>query len=242
MDSAATRELIAPQPPCDLTLGRVPAGAIWRGPVFCLLLGICCLFTIDHIVGAHTGKFPLRGELGGVLDAAEHFGTPYGQLVVLLTIHTCGAASFPAITRIFLGATAAGMSANVFKLLVARTRPRAFRFEDHTIWDGFTGWFPFGAGGSAAQSLPSAHTASAFGFAVLMIWAFPQGRPAFLVLASLTALQRVMDGAHFASDACLGAALGWTVGLFFVHLGKLPGMFDRWEQRVSRIQSGHSPD
>lgn len=228
-----TRELASPAAGRELAPRNFDGWTVWRGPLACLLLGIVCLLTVDRMLGAHTSKYPLRGELGNLFDAAEHFGTPYGQLITLLTLFTCGAASFPKLTRVFAGATAAGLAADVAKLMVARTRPRVFNFESGSLWDGFTGWFPFGAGGAAAQSLPSGHTASAFGFAVMMIWAFPQGRPAFLVLAVLTALQRVLDGAHFASDVCMGAALGWTVGLMFTQVGALPGLFDRWESRAA---------
>lgn len=233
MDSIIAGELAPPAPGRELAPRNFAGWNVWRGPLACLLLGIVCLLTVDRMLGAHTSKYPLRGELGNLFDAAEHFGTPYGQLITLLTLFACGAASFPRLTRVFAGATAAGLAADVAKLMVARTRPRVFNFESGSLWDGFTDWFPFGAGGAAAQSLPSGHTASAFGFAVLMIWAFPQGRPAFLVLAVLTALQRVLDGAHFASDVCLGAALGWTVGLMFTQVGALPGLFDRWESRAA---------
>ncbi len=229
MESIIAGELAPPRADRDIAPRNSDGWTVWRGPLICLLLGIVSLLTVDRMLGAHTSKYPLRGELGNLFDAAEHFGTPYGQLIILLTLFTCGAASFPRLTRVFAGATAAGLSADVAKLMVARTRPRVFNFESGSIWDGFTDWFPFGAGGAAAQSLPSGHTASAFGFAVMMIWAFPQGRPAFLVLAVLTALQRVLDGAHFASDVCMGAALGWTVGLMFTQVGALPGLFERWE-------------
>ena len=205
-------------------------------PVAFLIAGFCFAM-VDFPVGNYFAGHPVDGLLGELLDAAEHFGTPFGQGLILLSLTAIAQWQEPRAIRIFIGACAAGISANIVKLLIARTRPREFEFEGASLLDGFTEWFPFGAGGSAIQSFPSAHTASAFGFAALMCWAFPTGRSAFLVLACLVGLQRICSSAHFPSDVLIGAALGWTVGRAFVESRRIREWFDRLESWLSRRSS-----
>jgi membrane-associated phospholipid phosphatase len=133
------------------------------------------------------------------------------------------------MTQAFVAATAAGLSADIVKLVIARTRPRAFDFDAHSLAEGFTKIFPLWSGGSAMQSFPSAHTASAFGFAALMTSLYPQGGPAFVTLATLTGMQRIGAGAHFPSDVSVGAALGWLVGVAFLRWSPLASRWERWD-------------
>ena len=82
---------------------------------------------------------------------------------------------------------------------------------------------------SGLQSFPSAHTATAAGLAAALIWLYPQGRLLFTLLAVLVGCQRIVSGAHFPSDVLVGAAAGCLVATFFLHVGRLPVWFDRWE-------------
>jgi membrane-associated phospholipid phosphatase len=194
-------------------------------------LAICiCFLLLDPLTGYIIAMRSIRGEFARMLACAEDFGTPFGQFLVLATIVTVQRSRFPQALRIFSGAAAAGLMADVIKLFVARVRPRAFDFTTHSLWEGFQGFFLFGAGGHAMQSFPSAHTACAFGFAALLSWAYPTGRPAFFVIAAVTGLQRISVGAHFPSDVCVGAALGWGIGMLFVHWPPVARLFDRVEQ------------
>jgi len=170
------------------------------------------MFTIDLPFGKSFAEKKLGGELGDLLDAAEHFGTPFGQVMILLGICAVSGWTERRMWRIFSGTVAAGLSANIIKLMLARSRPRAFEFELPTT---FGELFPFGSNSSGMQSFPSAHTASAFGFAAMMSWAFPKGRPVFIFFAVLVAMQRVTTAAHFPSDVCFGAVLGWCVATTF---------------------------
>ena len=209
----------------------------WRLPLLAGSLGVICLVLLDVPLASWIKFNKVPGELKNLLDAGEHFGTPYGQLMILLTLISVGCLSWPRATRIFLGTVAAGLSANVLKLMVARSRPRVIDFEGFSVWESFAGAFPLGLGGSGIQSFPSAHTASAFGFAVMMFWAFPRGRVAFFVLAMLTALQRVCASAHFPSDVCFGAAIGWSVASLFVHWNRLAKPLERWEDHAREMGS-----
>ena len=210
----------------------------WLVPLGLALLGVICLVWVDAPVAGRFSQTPLDGELERLFDAAEHFGTPFGQILIALTIAAFASWWEPRLTRILTGAFAAGIMANVGKLLVARQRPSAFAFTGDATWDSFHGLFPLGEGGSAFQSFPSAHTASAFGFACLLSWAFPRGRGLFFFFATLTALHRVQAGSHYPSDVCLGAALGWIVGTALIVPGPVARGFDRLEEKLARMRPG----
>lgn len=198
-------------------------------PVCCAVAGVMCLFWLDDPVSRFLQQHSMPREVHKILSACEHFGTPYGQLILLVVVAAMSGWQDRRGVRIFVCAATAGIAANLVKLAVARTRPRAFDFESGTAMESFIGWFPLGEGGSAVQSFPSAHTASAFGFAALLTWAAPQGRLAFLVLASLVGLQRIESLAHFPSDVCFGAALGWFTGQMLIHNRPFSRPFGRLE-------------
>jgi membrane-associated phospholipid phosphatase len=74
-------------------------------------------------------------------------------------------------------------------------------------------------------SFPSGHATLAFAAAAALSYAFPRLRFVFIPLAALTAVARVVQQAHFWSDALMGAALGWTVAWFMMYWG------DRWLEK-----------
>lgn len=92
---------------------------------------------------------------------------------------------------------AAGIVAEVLKLLFRRERPRAHGGEYV-----FRPWSedPFSTGGLA---LPSSHAMVAFGAAAVLARLFPQARVVWYALAVGCALSRVAAGAHFVSDVAL---------------------------------------
>ena len=200
-------------------------------PTLMLVLGIVSIFTIDASVGRYFRIVKPSGEFRDFIDATEHFGTPYGQVLSLMCVTAAMGWKEWRIVRIFLGASVAGLCANLGKLCVQRIRPSKFDFDSQSILESFVGWFPLGKGGSDFQSFPSAHTASAFGFAALLTWAYPKGRPAFLLLAFLVAVHRVVTSAHYPSDVFIGGAIGWFVGWFFASSNPISRWFDRLETK-----------
>jgi membrane-associated phospholipid phosphatase len=169
-----------------------------------------------------------------VLQFCELFGHGFGVVVVVVLIHQLDPARRWAIPRVATVSLVAGLAADVVKLLVGRIRP--YRFDlDSSVLKSFDGWLPLIAP-SSCQSLPSAHTATAMGLAMVLIWLYPQGRRLFPTLAVLVALQRLACGAHYLSDVLTGAALGIVVGLLFLKSTPLADRFARWESR-SRLPS-----
>ena len=115
---------------------------------------------------------------------------------------------------------AAGMSANVVKLGVARVRPHAVAEKMGTdlgsfasAADTFGPFFPPLGASSAWQSFPSGHAATAAGLAIALSWLYPHARWAFFALAALACFQRLASHAHYLSDVCWGAGLGTVVAL-----------------------------
>lgn len=215
------------------------AGVLWLVPTSLLLLSAISIALLDVPIGAWFREHHLFKPLREFFEAAEHFGTPAGQFLLLAVIgwqlvdvHGRPKLQWDVRTvRIFVAALLSGLTANVFKLCITRSRPRAFAFHESSIWSGFGDWFPLGAGGSDFQSFPSAHTASAVGFAVLLSWAWPERRAVFFVLATLVGMQRIAVSAHFPSDVLAGAAVGWLFAQLYIRESHVSRWWTRWEER-----------
>ena len=115
-----------------------------------------------------------------------------------------------AVPGVAATALLSGLAADGVKMLIARARPHHFDFLG-SVWSSFGPWLPLGSLGSASQSFPSAHTATAVGLAIALICIYPAARGLFCVLPLLVAYQRMDSGAHFLSDVLCGAAVGCLV-------------------------------
>jgi membrane-associated phospholipid phosphatase len=166
-----------------------------------------------------------------LLEIFENFGNGLGVAVILFTIFVLDPARRWGMLRLGACAYGAGLAANGLKLLLARTRPNEFHFLGD-VWTSFGAWLPGTSAGSMGQSFPSAHTATAVGFAAGLVWLYPRGRWLFPLFAVLTGCQRIQTGAHFLSDVLAGAALGSLVALAFLKCGLLPGWMDRLENII----------
>ncbi len=173
---------------------------------------------------------PYRSYLG-YFDMFEYFGHGFGVVVLVLAMHQLDPGRRWALPRVVACLLAAGGLADVLKMAILRIRPYEYAKElPGSVWATFQQWFPLLNAGSGGQSFPSAHTATACGFAAALIWLYPQGRLLFCVLAVLVGCQRVVCGAHYPSDVLAGAAAGCTAALFLLKIGALPAKFNRWEE------------
>jgi membrane-associated phospholipid phosphatase len=111
-----------------------------------------------------------------------------------------------------IASTLAGLLANSSRLITGRTRPR----ESPAIPQGFYGPWREGRltiGDPPFNSFPSGHTATAFGFAGVILFArFWLGIGA-IALAALIAWSSIMVGAHHLSDVivsiCISLFIAW---------------------------------
>ena len=168
--------------------------------------------------------------LHDLFEIIEPYGQCVGVVLALLAIHQLDPLRRWALPRVIACAAGGGMAANIAKMLLARTRPKDFNFDlGGGVWETFGSLFSLGVGGSAEQSFPSAHTATAIGLTMGLLWLYPAGRWFFPALTLLVACQRIESGAHYLSDVCFGAALGYLVATACLRIGGLPKKFDSWE-------------
>ena len=181
----------------------------FRVPALFVVASACALF-IDIPVSRFFKQVRCPGLVVELLDRAEPFGHFFGAAMVLTAVILLD----PAMRRRIgwgIGATlGGGMLANIIKILVQRTRPRASDLIDGTVWETFGGWIQQNLS-SNNQSFPSGHTASAFGLAVILAAWYPRGRWLFITVAALVGMHRIQHLAHFPSDVCVGVAAGWFV-------------------------------
>jgi len=116
-----------------------------------------------------------------------------------------------------IGATACGgLVVDLIKLCISRARPRAIDLVSHASALTTFGLVPGTGRHADAHSFPSGHAAVAFGLCAALTWRYPRGRWLFLVFAVSAALQRVATSAHYPSDVCFGAALGFLGAALFL--------------------------
>ena len=231
-------KLAAPSPPPGSACAR-PLWRRWLVLGLLLAAGAAALL-IDDPVARWMAAGGIRGDVADVLGWSEFFGLGVGVLLVILAVHQLDPFHRPTVPRLLAASLGAGLAADVIKLVVARFRPRDFDLSYGAL-ESFSGWFPLGAGGSAVQSFPSAHTATAVGLALALAWLYPRGRWLFVVLALLVAGQRLQSCAHFLSDTFIGAGVGWLFAVAVLPGGVWAGWFDRWEARRLRAACGFAP-
>ncbi len=170
-----------------------------------------------------------------LLDLAEVCGHSYGVALILLVAFVLEVKSKWKVGRIAACAYGAGMAADLAKLFIARVRPGYFP-PGASVWESFVGLLPivFGTSsehpyGSALQSFPSGHTATAVGLAIGLGWCYPRGRWVFAGLALLAGLQRIESANHYLSDCLAGAALACLMGCVCVGPGPVGRFLRRWE-------------
>lgn len=104
----------------------------------------------------------------------------------------------------------------IIKWLVGRPRPyRMVGFEgvsglDPLRFDPMHGGIS-GLIGTRNLSFPSGHATLAFATAAGLAILFPRNRWIFYAVATLTAIERVAEGAHWSSDAVAAAGLGIAI-------------------------------
>ena len=122
------------------------------------------------------------------------------------------------ILAAMIASTLAGILANASRLTTGRTRPR----ESPKIEQGFYGIWHEGRwliGVPAYNSFPSGHTATAFGFAAVIVFAAPAWGVVAVALAGAVAWASIGIGAHHPSDVTVSILIafivGWAVWRFF---------------------------
>lgn len=182
----------------------------WRPVPWVLLVAVLLSFAIDLPVAglAKQGNHPRW--VSELLENAEPFGHGIGTTLIIIGIFILDPRRRRFPGPLLAGSLGAGLVANLAKLLVIRWRPRNIETLPETVWSTFGGMWS-GSAGNGLQSFPSAHAATAVGFAVMLSAFYPRGRWYFTAMAILVGLQRIQCSAHFPSDVFAGAIVGWCV-------------------------------
>lgn len=216
----------------SIDLPRTPhllARAKW--PLLALLASLLIWTTlaIDVSVEQYFLSIKPRGFVRDLLKVAEVFGNGFGVVLVLVVVIVLDNSRKASALRLAWCSLGAGLMADVIKLFISRARPYAANM-DIAAWESFGPLAPFMAGGPAAQSFPSAHTATAAGLAVGLAMLYPRGRYLFVTLTVGVALQRMVMGVHFPSDVLIGAAVGATWASYCLPGTALGNWIGRWEE------------
>jgi membrane-associated phospholipid phosphatase len=121
-----------------------------------------------------------------------------------------------------IASTLAGMAVNASRLTTGRTRPRAAAPQG---WYGPRHEGKWLVGAADFNSFPSGHTATAVGFAGVLVFAAPAwGIPVMFAAAGI-AISRILLGAHHPSDAVtasvLALAIAWLVWEYLGRRGRV---------------------
>ncbi len=130
-----------------------------------------------------------------------------------------------------------GLFYTLIKWAVGRYRP--FKDPDtstlkpfipHPFRHGFAGLF-----NEPNQSFPSGHGTLAFATAAALGLLFPKWRWLFYPLAAVVAAERILESAHYPSDAVGAALVGWLAAHLALHLCR------RWTLNPIQTKIRHEP-
>ncbi len=123
-----------------------------------------------------------------------------------------------------IASTLAGTVVNASRLTTGRTRPRASAEQG---WYGPRHDGRWLIGAADFNSFPSGHTATAMGFAGVLLFAAPAWGVPALVAALAVVLSRILLGAHHPSDVVTASAIAfsvaWLVWEFLGRRGRVDG-------------------
>jgi membrane-associated phospholipid phosphatase len=109
-----------------------------------------------------------------------------------------------------------GAMVQIIKELCQRHRPYTDNPSNPYLWNGPYNLIP----GASLTSFPSGHSAGAFAVATVISYSYHNIIWIPIVcytLASLTAIARVVENNHWATDAFIGSAIGFAIGRLVYH-------------------------
>ena len=188
---------------------------------------------VDIEITKHRRSEFVAGDFRRIIQLSEIFAHGFGITIVLYLCWVFNPGKRKLLPRLAACAILPGLLAQLIKMFVARKRPGFFypEFADK-VADTWVGFVPNGQMNVeyVTQSFPSAHTATAVGLAAGLIWLLPAGRHLFITLAFLSAVQRIVAGAHWTSDVFAGAAVSILVIGFVFRNRRVNAMFERIEK------------
>jgi membrane-associated phospholipid phosphatase len=204
------------RPLTALLLALAAFGALWGG----FLLDAPVRGMVLAANGGHWSRDPF-------VAISSRYGD-WPELMILGAIGVFTARRFRSIRwqRILLAAmissTLSGMMVNASRLTTGRTRPRA---EAQQGWYGPRHDGKWLVGQADFNSFPSGHTATAMGFAGVILFAAPAWGVPAAAGAAVVILSRILLGAHHPSDvvtaSLIALAVSWAVWEFLGRRGRI---------------------
>lgn len=199
-----------------------------------LILGVIALASIagSFLLDAPMKHLVLDSNSGHwnrsfIVGRLSEYGD-WPELMILGMIGTFIARWFRSVRwqRILIAAmiasTLAGMTVNLSRLTTGRTRPRA---AAEMGWYGPRHGEKWLIGEADFNSFPSGHTATAVGFAGVILFAAPGWGLLAMLAAASVAISRILLGAHHPSDvvtaATVALVIAWLVWEYFGRRGKV---------------------
>jgi membrane-associated phospholipid phosphatase len=165
--------------------------------------------------------------LGKFLQITEPFGHGFGILLIGLAVFQLDPAKRWAVPRLWAVGLGSGVLADLIKVLICRAMSSGGDLAA-SVGEILHCWVAETAS-ARAHTCPSGHVAAATALALALSALYPRGRLLFLVLAVLSACQRIEEGAHHPSDVLAGAAVGCLVVTVCVYRGSIAALLDRRE-------------
>lgn len=190
---------------------------LWTHPVTysgILLLGILSFFFIDRPLALFF--HPLnhgawRDFWKGVTLAGQSEWYLVSGLVFSAWFHKRNKKKARAALFLFSTVAVSGLTADLFKFILGRARPKLFLNEGVYGFDVFHGHFEH-----AWTSFPSGHSATALSVALTLSLLLPRFRVPLLIGAALVLASRIILCQHYLSDVIAGSLLGgMTVTMLF---------------------------
>ena len=172
---------------------------------------------LDDALFQFASSRKLPGDFVAIVRMSEVFAHGAGVAFILLTLISVRPKNWRRLLVVASVAISCGVAADIVKLLVRRFRPDAMPVDGMFAAQSFQGLRAstlddlLADHAHALQSFPSAHTATAFGFAIGLSWCYGRGKTAFFTFAALAGLQRIVAGAHWPSDVVAGTTLAFIV-------------------------------
>ncbi len=159
---------------------------------------------------------PSRTWLGPIEFSFEskqgfwHFWKQFGEAWFALIACACLTAYHPLRWRgavlVVLACAASSLVASLLKWAIGRPRPSVTPFGPFDL-----SWFRGGWAGALDLknlAMPSGHATQAFTLAFALILLMPRGWLAWLAVATMCAIERVLSSAHWPSDVVASAMVG----------------------------------
>jgi membrane-associated phospholipid phosphatase len=172
-------------------------------------------YTLDEEIRDMTQR-NRHDDLDGFVRFGDYYGRPESALGVSASIYLAGLAMGSEHTRktgrmVFQAAAYSGLLTLVLKSVLGRSRPYinqgSAKFNFFETQDSF-------------MSLPSGHTTIAFAVSSVLAKRIDNIYASFGLygLATMTAVQRIINDNHWFSDTILGASIGAAIGFAVVNL------------------------